>query len=79
MPHQRVEVVPDKSAIVDDVSHQDDEEEEKSQHHVTKVTEDVVEGAVGGGAGQTNGPNGECATCVPTHLRAPSGWAHRKL
>lgn len=31
---------------MDDVSLEDDKKEEKSQHHVTKVTEDVVECAV---------------------------------
>lgn len=42
-PHQRVEVVADQRSVVDDVSLEDDEEEEESQHHVTKVTEYVVE------------------------------------
>lgn len=78
MPHQSIEVISDKSAVVDDVFHEDDKEEEKSQDHVTKVTEDVVKCAVEGGAGQINAPN--CAdTCSGTHLSAPSGWAHRKL
>lgn len=36
----------DESTIVDDVSLEDDKKEKKSQHHVTKVTEDVVECAV---------------------------------
>lgn len=46
IPYQCVEVISDESAIVDDVPLEDDEKEEKSQHHVTKVTEDVVECAV---------------------------------
>lgn len=79
MPHQSIQVVSDKSAVVDNVSLEDDEEEEKSQHHVTKVTEDVVKCAVEGRVGQMNAPNCESDTCSPTHLRAPSGWAHRKL
>lgn len=48
MPYQCIEVMSDKRAIVDDVSLEDNKEEEKSQHHVTKVTEDVVECAVAG-------------------------------
>lgn len=31
---------------MDDVSFEDDKEEEESQHHVTKVTEEVVERTV---------------------------------
>lgn len=66
---------------MDDVSLQDDEEEEQPQHHVTKVTEDVVEGAVEGGGGQMG--QMMLPTVAPhledTHLSAPSGWAHRKL
>lgn len=46
MPYQCIEVISDESAIVDDVSLEDNKEEEESQHHVTKVTEDVVESAV---------------------------------
>lgn len=46
VPYQRVEIVADQSSIVDDVSFEDNEEEEESQHHVTEVTEDVVERAV---------------------------------
>ena len=46
MSYQRVEIVADQGAIVDDISFEDDEEEEKPQHHVAKVTEDVVERAV---------------------------------
>lgn len=67
---------------MDDVSLEDDKEEEQSQHHVAKVTEDVVERAVEGGVGQkmlhlwTRTPGGHLED---THLRAPSGWAHRKL
>ncbi len=45
-PYQRVEIVADQGSIVDDISFEDDEEEEESQHHVTEVTEDVVERAV---------------------------------
>lgn len=33
---------------MDDVSLEDNKKEEESQHHVTKVTEDVVECAVRG-------------------------------
>lgn len=46
IPYQCVEVISDESAVVDDVPLEDDEKEEESQHHVTKVTEDVVERAV---------------------------------
>lgn len=46
VPHQRVDVMPLQSAIVGEVSLEDDEEKEEPQHHVTKVTEDVVESAV---------------------------------
>lgn len=41
--YQCVEIVADQGAIVDDISFEDDKEEEESQHHVTEVTEDVVE------------------------------------
>lgn len=44
--HQRVEIVADQGAIVDDISLEDDKEEEESQQHVAEVTEDVVERAV---------------------------------
>lgn len=46
VPYQRVEIVADQGSVVDDISFEDNEEEEESQHHVTKVTEDVVERAV---------------------------------
>lgn len=44
--HQGVDVVAIQSSLVNNLSLQHNEEEEESQHHVTKVTEDVVEGAV---------------------------------
>lgn len=47
-PYQCIEVISDESTIVDDVSLEDNKKEEESQHHVTKVTEDVVECAVRG-------------------------------
>lgn len=43
MSHQRVEIVAHQGSVVDNVSLEDDKEEEESQHHVTKVTEYVVE------------------------------------
>lgn len=43
MSHQRVEIVADQGSVVDNVSLEDNKEEEESQHHVTKVTEYVVE------------------------------------
>lgn len=43
MPYQRIELMSDESALVDDVSLEDNKKEEKSQHHITEVTEDVVE------------------------------------
>lgn len=46
MSYQCVEIVADQGAIVDDISFEDDKEEEESQHHVTEVTEDVVERAI---------------------------------
>lgn len=45
-PYQCIEVVFDKSAVVDNVSLEDNKKEEKTQHHIPKVTEDVVECAV---------------------------------
>lgn len=48
MPYQRTELISEQSAFVDDVSLEDNKEEEESQHHVTKVTEDVVERAARG-------------------------------
>lgn len=45
MSHQRVELIADQGAIVDDISFEDDKEEEESQQHVAEVTEDVVKGA----------------------------------
>lgn len=80
-PYQCVELISDESAVVDDVSLQDDEEEEKPQHHVTKVTEDVVEGAVEGRRriSQKAALERSRRPGNTTHLRAPSGWAHRKL
>lgn len=42
--HQCVEVVAVQRSAVDDVSLQHDEQEEEAQHHVTKVTQYVVEG-----------------------------------
>lgn len=44
--HQRVDVMPLQSTILGEVSLEDDEEKEEPQHHVTEVTEDVVESAV---------------------------------
>lgn len=80
MPYQCVEVISDERAIVDDVSLQDNKKEEKPQHHVTKVTEDVVEGAVRGSGESAFKLWLRCAdTGNTTHLRAPSGCAHRKL
>lgn len=38
---------------MDDISLEDNEEEEESQHHVTKVTEDVVECTVWDGGQAT--------------------------
>lgn len=46
VPHQRVDVMPLQSTILGEVSLEDNEEKEEPQHHVTKVTEDVVESAV---------------------------------
>lgn len=43
MPYQRMEIVTDQGSIVDNISLEDKKEEEQSQHHVTKVTEYVVE------------------------------------
>lgn len=67
---------------MDYVSLEDDKEKEKSQHHVTKVTEDVVECTVEGSliVESIKRLRSHCAdACDITHLRAPSGWAHRKL
>ena len=41
--HQRIETVANQGSIMNNISPENDEEEEESQHHVTKVTEDVVE------------------------------------
>lgn len=42
--HQRRVLVAFKRAVMKDVPLQDDEQEEQPQHHITQVTQDVVEG-----------------------------------
>lgn len=42
--HQRCALVAFKRAVMKDVPLQDDEQEEQPQHHITQVTQDVVEG-----------------------------------
>lgn len=46
VPYQCVEIVAVHGSIVDDIPFEDDKEEEEPQHHVTEVTEDVVERTV---------------------------------
>lgn len=91
MPHQRVDVAAFQSAVVGEISFEDDEEKEEPQHHVTEVTEDVVECTVWGELiitlrrqvmmmmMITHTACKKKKTCRLAHLRAPSGWAHRKL
>lgn len=43
LSYQRIKVVANQGSIVDNISSEHDKEEEESKHHITKITEDVVE------------------------------------
>lgn len=88
LSYQRVEIISKQSAFVDDISFEDDKEKEETQHHVTKVTEYVVERTVKHSWKSVTrilSTQGRHLLAILlnrnmlTHLRAPSGWAHRKL
>lgn len=76
-------VIAHESPVVVDLPLQDDEQEEQTQQHVAQVADDVVEGAAGGGQ-PISAPRPThtallYARTPLSHLRFPSGWAHRKL
>lgn len=76
-------VIAHERPVVVDLPLQDDEQEEQAQQNVAQVADDVVEGAAGGV--QPVSALGPTPTACPvpgpplSHLRFPSGWAHRKL